>query len=297
MQINTDPSWDDVRVLLAVARQGSLSGAARELSLEHSTVARRLSTLERTLGLRLFDRLQRGWRLTTAAQPLVQHAERVEAEMLGLQRAVAGSRDLAGRITVSVPPHLCAHFLIPALAAQREALAGIELNLLGELREANLERREADLALRFIRPEAPGLVARQIGRVGFGLYATRAWCSQPAEDWQFIGFDPALRDIAHARWIEQFAAGRPFTLRTNSLEAHCAAVRAGLGFGVVPHYTGAHDPGLQWLAAVEGVPQRDAWLVMHRDLRRAPAVRRVADLFARLFEQQAGRLMPTTPDQ
>ena len=107
--------WDDIRYFLALARQGSLSATARLLAIEHSTVARRVSSLEEALGLKLFDRLPRGWTLTSEGQALYERACLLEEDMQALQRTALGQSALAGRVRVSAPPLLLNYFVLPHL--------------------------------------------------------------------------------------------------------------------------------------------------------------------------------------
>lgn len=280
-----DLQWDDVRHFLELARQGSLSGAARRLGVEHSTVARRVEALELSLNLRLFDRLPRGWQLTPEGETLAAQARRLEDEALAFSRAALGVSALQGTVRLSAPPVVASHFLVPRLAPLRRHWPGIDLEIVGESREANLARGEADLALRLSRPNAPGLVARSLGEMGYGLYAAPGYSQRPAEEWEFLGYDESLRQVPQQQWLEAVAAGRRFILRSNDLAALYQGARAGLGVTVLPHFLGRHDPAL---AVVEGPPcpvQRELWLVMHPDVRRSPRVRAVADALAQLVQE------------
>lgn len=292
MQKSTDAKlqWEDVRYFLALTRAGSLSGAARTLDVEHSTVARRVETLEQALGLRLFDRLPRGWRLTTEGENMVALAERMEDEAFAFERAAVGAGALGGTVRLSVPPSLASVFLVPRLAARRERWPGIALEVVGELREANLSRREADLALRLGRPRAQGLVVRSLGKIGFGLYARAGYAERAEADWEFIGFDDSLRHVPHQKWLEQLAGKRPFALRSNDLIALHGAARMGLGVACLPHYQVRDDAELVPVAAAGTPPARDVWLVLHADVRRSPRVRAIADLVSEIFVEEAAFL-------
>ncbi|MFT4171990.1 MAG: LysR family transcriptional regulator [Rhodocyclaceae bacterium] len=289
-QTDTRLQWEDVRYFLAVARQGSLSGAARQLGVEHSTVARRVEALEARLALRLFDRLPRGWRLTVEGEDLVVLGQRIEDEALAFERAAFGAGTHTGRVRVSAPPTLVSQFLMPHLAEQRPRWAGIELELIGETREANLARREADMALRMGRPHSPALAARLVGRIGYGLYATPAWLARPRAEWEFIGYDVGMRHLPTVQWLDTYAGERAFALRSNDPWSLLTAARCGLGVAMITHYMARQDPALVLVDDAQPVP-REVWLVLHTDVRRSPRVRRVADVIAEIFEREAARLV------
>ncbi|KAB0648495.1 LysR family transcriptional regulator, partial [Burkholderia diffusa] len=156
-------SWDDLRYFLAVMRGGSLSAAARTLQVQHSTVARRIDALESALGIRLFDRLPRGWPPTDEGLHLAEHAARVEADVHAFARAAQGAAALDGVVRVSASPVFASHFLAPRLARAQRAWPALRIDLMGEMHAANLYAREADLAVRLSRPSEPGLAARRPG--------------------------------------------------------------------------------------------------------------------------------------
>lgn len=274
--------WDDIRHFLELARKGSLSAAARCLGVEHSTVARRVESLEQSLGIRLFDRLPRGWSLTPEGETLLVQAGRLEDEALAFSRAALGVSSLQGTVRVSAPPVFASHFLVPRLVSFRQQWPGIDLEIIGESREANLARGEADLALRMARPQAAGLVVRALGGMGYGLYAAHGYLGRPEEAWEFLGYDDSLAQVPQQKWLEGVAAGRRVVLRSNDLAALLQAARAGLGIAALPHFLAIGDPALAPVPGPVCPTERQLWLVMHPDVRRSPRVRAVADALASL---------------
>jgi len=289
VQISSDksPQWDDIRFFLALAKKGSLSATARALGVEHSTVARRVDALEQVLGLRLFDRLPRGWQLTKEGESLSAPALRIEDEALAFGRAALGVSALCGTVRISAPPALASHFLAPRFSSIRRRWPGIALELIGEARETNLARHEADLAIRLSRPSAPGLVARAIGEIGFGLYATHVWLQRAESEWEFLGYDESLSLTPPEKWLAKYAQGRPFALRANDLTTLYLGAREGLGVALLPHFLGAEDDRLALVRGLEYPVPRKLWLVLHPDLRRSPRVRAVADAIAEIVEHQS----------
>lgn len=286
----SDPAWDDIRFFVAVARAGSLSGAARALGVEHSTVARRVSLLEARIGVRLFDRLPRSWSLTSEGEALLLPAQRLEHEALAFARAASAATSLEGAVRVSAPPSFASNFLLPQLCTRADRWQGIALDIVGEVRSANLHRREADIAVRLMRPSEPGLAARKLGEVAFRLYGAPAWRKRPPAQWRFLGFGDPLSEVPHQRVLSALAGERPFVLRSNDLIALHNACRAGLGVAMLPSFLAAGDKSIVRLAGIEEPVMREVWSAVHPDVRRSPRVRLVAELIAECVRDNAQAL-------
>jgi DNA-binding transcriptional LysR family regulator len=196
-----------------------------------------------------------------------------------------GVAPLAGTVRISAPPVMASHLLVPRLAPLRRSLPGVTLELVGETREANLTRREADIALRLSRPTAEGLAARSLVEVGYGLYGARSYVAEvDSQNWEFVGYEESLLGTPQQQWLEKTAGSRTFAFRSNDLGCLLQAVKAGLGVGALPHFLAAADPALTLLSPDCPVT-RTLWLVMHPDVRRSPRVRAVADAIAGLLSE------------
>jgi len=283
------PDWDDFRYFLALIDAGTLSGAARVAGVEHTTVARRIDALEGALAVKLFDRFPKGWSLTAAGKALVPHARKMEDSLHGVMRAASGAATLTGTVRVSAPPALAAYLLAPRLKAALHRLPGIEVDLRGEARQTDLMRREADIALRYNRPTAPGLAVRALTTLDFHLYASAAYlASRTPEQWEFIAYDELMQDTPQQQWLEKIRAGRRYCLRSNDLGALFHAAVAGCGVAVLPSYFLAMQGGDLVAVASPACPvRRKLWIVMHEDVRRAAPVRAVADEIIALFTSGA----------
>lgn len=270
-------NWDDLRFFLEVARTGSLSEAARHLRTDHSTVGRRITSLEKALEIKLFDRLPRGYVLTAEGEQLLERAPALEEAISSIGRLAGGSGRLEGRVRISAPPALASHWLVPRLKPLLTAHSGIVLDVVGEASEASLARREADLAIRLSRPDGDMLIARRLGALRYGLYGARHYIeATPDEARVFLGYNEELRGTPQQKWLETVAAGRPSAMLTNDLISLLAAARAGFGLAALPHAFAVDYPELQLLA--EGAAAtRELWLVVHPDLRRSQRVRVVMD--------------------
>jgi DNA-binding transcriptional LysR family regulator len=271
--------WEDIRHFLAVAQVGTLSGAARNLKVDHATVSRRLAALEAALDVRLVDRLPRSCRLTTIGRQVFEQAAEMEAGAHGIARlAKAAHARLVGRLTLSAPPVLVAHLLAEQLARFRAEYPEIRLSLSAQGRQVSLSRREADVAVRLVRPDEADSVRRKVGVMTFGLYAHRSYAHLAApERWQFIAFDQNFADMPQQRWLLGIAGTRPIACELNHISEHLIAVRGGVGVAGLPCFLGDRDRDL--VRIDQEVPSfaRDIWLLVHHDLRKAPAVRAVMD--------------------
>lgn len=279
--------WEDIRHFLAVAQSGTLSGAARNLKVDHATVSRRLAALEAALDVRLVDRLPRSCRLTTTGRQVFERAVEMESGAHAISRlAKAAHAPLVGRVTLSAPPVLVTHLLAEHLARFRVDYPDIRLSLPAQGQQVSLSRREADVAIRLVRPDEAGNVTRKIGKMPFGLYAHRSYARLTTpERWQFIAFDQTYADMPQQRWLLGIAGDRPVACELNHISEHLIAVRAGVGVVGLPCFLGDRDPDL--VRIYEDVPSfsRDIWIVVHRDLRKTPAVRAVMDFVAAVVSE------------
>ena len=276
--------WQDMRTFAVLAESGSLAATARALGISHATVGRRVAALESVLGVRLVDRLPRHTPLTETgviiaalAGDMLATAERIE------RRARDTSATLTGMVTISAPPVLASDVIAPALATLRTRHPGLSITLLAQASVASLDRGEADIAVRLVPPDQPRHIVRTLGAVSFGLYAAAAVAASPPETWCFVAYDAALAHIPHHRWLETLAGNRPIVFRSSDVHAQVAAVRQGIGVAALPRFVANADPALVEIAC-EPIPSRTIWLVIHADVRRAPAVRAAADHLIATFE-------------
>jgi DNA-binding transcriptional LysR family regulator len=269
--------WENLRHFAALAQAGTLSGAARELHVEHATIARRIAALETELSLKLVDRRGRRLSLTVDGERVAALVERMETGARAIDRAAGSARSaLAGNVTISAPPALAAAMLARPLVALRTQHPALTIRLLGETRQASLDRREADIAIRLSRPAEGELIIVKLAELAFRLYGNPAYLGQTqSQDWAFVAYDEGL-DLAvqQAALIRQ-VAGRPIRFRASTLEIQRALVREGGGVGMLPDFMAEDDSAL--VAAVPGQPpvMRDAWLVFHADMKGSAAIRAV----------------------
>ena len=286
----TQFDWSLVQSFLAALDQGSLLGAARVLRASQPTLGRHIAELEAQLGVVLFERTGRGLLPTAAALRLAEAARAMEAGAHQLARgAERAEADVAGTVRITASQPVACVLLPPVLARMRLALPEVQVELVASNEVANLLRREADIALRMVRPAQASLVARRIGSVALGAYAHRDYLRrqgtprQPADLLRhaLIGNDrndDVLRGFAA---LGQPAERGHFALRTDDLLAHWQAVRAGLGIGFMAGYLARTDPDVVAVLPQLQLPQLPVWLTVHREIRTSRRIRAVYDFLAR----------------
>ena len=280
--------WEDLRYFVALARHGTLSATARDLGVNHATVARRIASLEALLGRPLFDRRADGYAITAEGKAVLGEARVMDEAALSVLRRLDGGTELSGLIRLSAGRVLAERFLIDRLGSFHERYPAIDLEVIGGSRVVSFARREADMALRYGSPKDSELIARRVGTIRFGLYASPAYRdtlkrgSPPA----FIGFDDESDFIAEATWLTREFGERRFAFRTNSQTTQAVAARAGYGVALLPKYLVANDPELVPVSLATRLPERDVWLIIRRDLRRVPRVRALADYIVELFRRE-----------
>ncbi|HEX2660426.1 MAG TPA: LysR family transcriptional regulator [Polyangia bacterium] len=281
-------SWDDLRFVLALARAHSLSQAARALGVDQSTVGRRVAAFERAAGSRLFSRAGGSWALTAAGEAVQAHLEEIERRSLAVGRQLEG-RDarLEGTVRLATSDSFASWFLAPRLRPLRARHPALRIELLTANRFMDLDRREADVALRFSRPSQPHLITRRVGKGGWALFASREYLNRhPKPPHDVVGFDDELKGTVGWRWLREHPELGSVVLTTNSMMAHAAAVAAGLGVGPVPCLWG--DRQRSWRRVDGGViGHHDIFLTVHPDVRHSARVRIVMDDLAALIRADA----------
>lgn len=290
--------WDDARTFLAIARTGTLSGAASRLGTGLATVSRQIERLETALGLTLFTRHQNGYRLTDDGEALLERAETLELAAEAFSEGSAAQADVAGRVRLATAETLASHFIIPALPSLMMLYPDLTLELVTEAQTVNLHRRDADLAIRMVKPESGNINMRRLGTLGFGLYGSRAYVETRSsgpddmrlDDDRFIAWRDAYSHLSAAQWIERTLRGRAPVLATTTLTAQLHAAMAGLGLAVLPHFL-ARRRDLICLQDDLGINQ-EIWMAVHSDLAQSRRVRVVIDFLVELIHASQAELAP-----
>jgi DNA-binding transcriptional LysR family regulator len=283
--------WSDLRVFLTLAREGSLTAAARRLAVSHPTVARRVKALEQSIGARLFDRLPDKFVLSASGEGLLEDAVAMERAAESLHRRSAGLGDAVhGTVRLSAGEAMAA-FIARHLPRLRRGLQCIEVELVASHMLANLSRREADLLIREQVPELAGIVTRRLGRVAYAVYGHREFASagrsrEEVKSLTWAGFDDDHNYMPGQGWMLELLDGARPSVRVNNWLVLQDVVRAGAGVAILPCYLADGDPKLQRLTDLLPEVAVDQWLLVHRDLRDLPRVRAVMDSLIRLFQEE-----------
>ena len=283
------PGWDELRTFVEVARDGSLSGAARRLGLTQPTVGRHIDALEAALASTLFTRSPRGLAPTPAALALAPHGEAMAAAAAALSRTASGEAAAdRGIVRVTASEVVGCEVLPPILAAFHAEHSGITVELALTNRNEDLSRRDADIAVRMVRPTQRGLLARRIGASRVALYAHRDYLARFGEPRSLadlknhclIGFDRDNRSFRSAGEFARRQTREDFGFRCDSDLAQLAALRAGVGVGGCQENIARRTPEL--LAVLPNAIQYalEVWLVMHQDLKSTRRVRLSFDALA-----------------
>lgn len=289
--------WNDLKYFLAVARSGSLTQAATELAVSQSTVSRRITELEQSIGTILFQRHQTGYFVTDEGGELLCHAERVEESIMALERGAAGlDKKPAGSVRLATSENLATDLIIPALPAFRERYPGICLEIITSTVTAELNRREADIALRVVRPNRGNLKVRRIGHMTYSVYGSRGYLErhphidgEPLGGRHLITWDDSHGFMPAAAWLAREHPGCKVALVTSSLPTQIAAVRAGLGLAVIPDFLAVKEDFIAVIPA-EQLFSAELWLVTHADLVASARVRAVADFLSECVVQGSPEL-------
>jgi molybdate transport repressor ModE-like protein len=277
--------WDDLRLLLAVCREGTLAGAARALGVNQSTVFRRVRSIEDGLGVQLFERLPGGYTMTEAGEAVMQAGEQVEREFLRLSRELVG-RDsrLRGALRITAPDALVIKLFLPHLARFCKAFPEITVELCATNNYLNLSRREADIAIRSTNAPPASMAGRRLCRVATTLYASANYLAGQSdsamENHAWLMPDDELYHLPANAWLKHHYPCASIRFRSNTLLGLYEAARNSLGVAPLPCFLADSEPLLERVIPPPDDLASSLWLLTHPDLRHTARVRAFMDFFA-----------------
>ncbi|MBJ6764993.1 LysR family transcriptional regulator [Myxococcaceae bacterium JPH2] len=285
--------WDDLRYFLAVHRHGSHAAAGRALRVAATTMGRRLTALESALGVKLLRRTPSGLVLTEAGQRLRGHAERVEAEVLASERELTGEdQRVAGQVRLTAGDGLATCVLAPRLTSLRARHPDLEVELHATTQVLDLSRREADVAVRVVRPREPSLIVRKLTPLSFGVYGSEAYFARRGRptsvralaQHEWVTPDATLAGTPHETWRRQHAPHGRVAVRASNTMVIMAACAAGHGLAMLSDLLASSDSRLvNVLPRAPGLPVREMWAVTHQDLRHNARVGAVLEWLAEVL--------------
>lgn len=290
-----DLDWDDLRLFLQIQRSGSLSQAARQQRVDHSTVSRRLGQLELCLGGPLFERRRDGLKPTELAHLLTTHAEAMEVAALGLQEKLGGGeRAPAGKVRIAMMEGIGTTFVARHLAPLLAQHGGLQIELVTSATVVNVNRREADIFVSFFEPQGQGLACAPAGSFALYLYAAPQYLAAhgvPASladlaQHAFVGYVDDLVQLDAVRWLDELVQRPRMRLQSNSMLAQMSAAASGLGLVLLPKFSVVHETGLVPVLAAEAKVTRTLWLSVHHDLQYSGRIRAVMGYLQQLFAAQ-----------
>lgn len=291
-------NWDDLRLVLAVAENGTVSGAATVLRISHPTLSRRLRRIEERLGARLFERTPSRWRLTKSGEEMRALAARMRDDIATLEGSIAG-RDRTARGPVRLTaPDAVSEYLLPSMLAEiclETPEVTIELVISNEV--LSLAQRSADIALRVTDIPDPALKGRRVGTVSMAVYAEKLLAAthvanEAKRPW--VGYDGTLACAGPGQWIASKAPQDAIRFRANTILGAANAIRSGLGFGVLPCFVGGSMPELARTTPPIAGLETSLWLLVHAEIARVPRVRVAGDALARKMKAAAPLLCGET---
>ncbi len=293
-------SWDEFRLVRAIADHLGLNGAADALGLNHSTVFRRLNALEDDLGAQLFERGRNGYGLTSSGEQMVALARRMGEEVVEFERKVAG-RDLqpSGEVRVTTTDTIFATMASQAFALFRQRYPDITLDVNIDNRALNLSHRDADVAIRASNQPPETLVGRRIATIAWAIYGPRKMAGETgftplefAGPW--IGFGDPIQGNNGAKWLKTNIREDRIAVRVNGMLGIVEAISAGLGVAIIPCFTGEAREDLVRLSPPIPEAASALWLLTHPDLRGAARIRAFLDFMAQELSRLKKRIECTT---
>ncbi len=284
-----DLDWNQLKAFLETAETGSLSAAARKLGLTQPTLSRQVAAIEQRMGVTLFERVGKAMALTPTGLDLLEHARAMGAAAEALQLAASGrSQAVGGVVSVSATDVVATHLLPPLVRQLREKEPGIVIEVISSDALSDLLRREADIAIRHVKPEQPDLIARLIREAEANFYASEDWVrghghphhAEEAAHLPFVGSDRSGEYLAYLRQHGLPLSEANFSCYADHSKAHWALVRNGMGIGAMIDEIAHDTPGI--IRVLDDVPplRFPIWLVTHRELRTSLRIRVVFEALA-----------------
>ena len=280
-------NWDDLRIFLAVARSGSISGGARQLGVQHSTVSRRLRAMESGLGVRLLERKKSGYELTAAGENMKLSAEKIEQEVLEVDGALGG-RDarLKGELRVTAINNMASTVLMPMFASFSTKYPDVDVHIMVSNQYASLPEREADVAIRLTNTPTDTLFGKRLTTVASTIYGSHGYVAALRKR----GGEPKWLGVEccgfHRSWTKDACGGQHHNFFADDTLLTRAALKQGLGVAYLPCFMGDADGDLDRYCPPDPALNLGLWLLLHPDLRRNARVQAFRDHMAREIAAQ-----------
>ena len=277
-------NWDDLRFFLSLCREGSATGAGRSLGVNHTTVARRIRTLEDNLGTRLFDPSRDGYEMTQAAENMYEHAQRMEEITQAIDRDIFGQdAELKGPLKLTVAHDVAERLVIPWLREFRDTYPCIDLDILTTTGLVDLAAREADIALRLTAKPPDYLIGREVLPIRHGIYGSPDYLTDRDGQAKVILFRGSEEQ---PEWVQQHYPDAEITMRVDDVGTMALAVANKMGLARMPCYVGDTEPSIRRLDLKLTPSTWGIWILSHVDLRSTARVRVAREFLIDVIEKQ-----------
>lgn len=295
-------NWDDLRIFLAIAKAGTVTGAGKQLGVAHTTISRRLSAFESQMEVRLFDRVPGRFVLTEAGEELRAIALDIESNFIEAERLLQSrDRRLSGTIRVSTPELMLTGWIGPYLKEFCESHPEIELQMVISSALMSLPQREMDVAIRFTNRPPETAIGRKLMPIAMAVYASKKYLAEHEpirnlNQLHWIGIEPAERDMDMPFLVEHMPSIN-VRMRMSSLAHVYFMVKQGAGLARLPHIVGEIDPSLERVPGLPIEKRLDLWLLTHRDLRNIARIRTFLDFMAERIKKDSELYPIPTSDE
>lgn len=284
-------SWDDLRIIRAIGQSGALATAAEILSVNASTISRRLARAEEILGVSLFDRRRTGYVATREGEEMMILAERVELDIIGVSNRVSGhAQGYAGDLRVTTSDSILLHFLSPIFAEFKAENPAVRIEVIVGNTAMNLARGEADIAIRATEKPPENLFGRKVATIAWAPYARRSMPvgSRSMFDHPWVSYGDSLSNLKAAKFIDRHVRQENIAYLTNSVAGAAEGIAAGLGIGYLPCMLGDLSPELRRVAEIEPELKDELWLLTHPDIRKSGRVYAFMNHCIKAIEERRG---------
>ena len=293
-------NWNDLQYFLQLARNGRLSKAAANLSVDQTTVSRRITALEEQLEVRLFDRSPRGFQLTDAGMRLLPHAENMESNSNLISQDIAGKdASFEGTVRIATPEALGSQVIARHIHEFREEYPDISIELIAETRRTSLSKREADIAITLSRPQSGRMIAWKLCDYSLRIYGSRQYLDRKSPirskadlaNHEFVSYIDDLIEMPELRYLESAVKNAHVVFHSSNIIAQFNAIQHGVGLGLVHCFMAQRETDLIEVLADQIAIDRSYWLVVHEDLRHVARVDAVCRFLTRILEQNSSLML------
>lgn len=283
-------NWDDARFVLALARSGTIRGAAKTLGVNHTTVSRRIAALEEHLSARLFEQTSSGYVLTASGRIISEAAEGMEDLLLGSQKRIEGAdTELSGEVHIHIPD-IFDEWVCERLAQFSRQHPQLKIHLSSETAVADLSRREADIALRFTDSPPQDMVGRKVWKLPVAVYASKSCVIDPSKSlasYPWVRWATSFGESSVEQWTDKVSSGTPTVTRVTTYKTLTSLIRNGAGIGCLSPWFAEDDPQLKRITPIIHELALDVWVLIHPDLRGVKRIKALKDVIVELFESKS----------